>query len=137
AWARSVPFVWAVVIPLLACVFVSFLDVMPGIEIPHGAIWYVIGLRGLLSIVPGTWFLNESVAASAKDAATHGPQALTQSVDITSSLHALATADLWIGDRINRIAGGSQPFPPSLHPLHSIPIRSAACACPSPSSPPL
>ncbi|MGO1069029.1 ABC transporter permease [Lysobacter sp. CA199] len=97
AWVRSVPFVWAVVIPLLACVFVSFLDIMPGIDIPHGAIWYVIGLRGLLSVVPGTWFLNEQVAASAKDAAMTGPQALTQSIDVTSSLHALTTLDLWVG----------------------------------------
>ena len=100
AWARSVPFVWAVVVPLLACVFVSFLDIMPGIDIPHGAIWYTVGLRGLLSVVPGTWFLNPEVAASAKDAAMTGPQALTQSIDVTSSLHALATVDLWVGAAI-------------------------------------
>lgn len=97
AWARSVPFVWAVVIPLLACVFISFLDIMPGIEIPHGAVWYTVGLRGLLSVVPGTWFFNEQVAANAQNAATHGPEALAQSINITSSLHALTTIDLWIG----------------------------------------
>lgn len=96
AWARSVPFVWAVVIPLLACVFVSFLDVMPGIEIPHGAIWYTVALRGLLSVVPGTWFLHDQMGEDAQQAALQGTQALNQ-LDSASSLNILATADLWIG----------------------------------------
>lgn len=95
AWARSVPFVWAVVIPVLACAFVSFLDVMPGIEIPHGAIWYTIGLRGLLSVVPGTWFLRDG-ADDAQRAALEGTQALSQ-LDSSNVLHVLASADLWIG----------------------------------------
>lgn len=96
AWARSVPFVWAVVIPLLACVFVSFLDVMPGIEIPHGAIWYTVALRGLLSVVPGTWFLHDSVGDDAQRAALEGTRALSE-MDTSNVLHVLATADLWIG----------------------------------------
>lgn len=96
AWARSVPFVWAVVIPLLACVFVSFLDIMPGIEIPHGAIWYTVALRGLLSVVPGTWFLHEQMNGDAQQAALKGTEALSQ-LDSVNSLHVLATADLWIG----------------------------------------
>jgi len=99
AWARNVPFVWAVVIPLLACVFVSFLDVMPGIEIPHRAIWYTVALRGLLSVVPGTWFLHSSFSDEAREAALQGSQALNQ-LDSASSLQVLATADLWIGAAI-------------------------------------
>ncbi len=100
AWARSVPFVWAVVIPVLACVFVSFLDVMPGIDIPHGAIWYTVVARGLLSVIPGSWFWNAQVADTVEASGLHGPVGLSQSLDFSSSMAALATLDLWLGAAI-------------------------------------
>lgn len=55
AWATSKPFLWAVLFPLLACVMLSILSAMPGISLPIGWIWYIVGYRGLLSALPGTW----------------------------------------------------------------------------------
>ncbi|HBK46498.1 MAG TPA: ABC transporter permease [Xanthomonadaceae bacterium] len=55
AWAGSKPFLWAVLLPLLACVMISILGAMPGVHLPLGWIWYVIAYRGLLSVLPGTW----------------------------------------------------------------------------------
>ena len=96
AWARSVPFVWAVVAPLLACIFVSWLDVLPGIEIPHDKIWYAVAFRGLLSMIPASWYLSPGME-HVRDSAIHGPEELARSIELGSSLHALGTADLWIG----------------------------------------
>lgn len=55
AWATSKPFLWAVLLPLLACVMISILGAMPGVHLPLGWIWYVVAYRGLLSTLPGTW----------------------------------------------------------------------------------
>ncbi|WP_223621084.1 ABC transporter permease [Lysobacter sp. ESA13C] len=97
AWARSVPFVWAVVIPLLACMFISWLDILPGIEIPHDAIWYTVAFRGLLSIVPGSWYLSPQINGVDTNSVINGPEDIARSIDFTSSLQAFATVDLWIG----------------------------------------
>ena len=103
AWARSVPFIWAVVIPLLACVFVGLINVFlsivtPDTGFPALKIAYVLGYRGLLSVVPGSWLVNPEVARQAERAASDGAQSLTQStIDISVNLHALTTIDLWVG----------------------------------------
>lgn len=55
AWAGSKPFLWAVLLPLLACVMISILAAMPGVHLPLGWIWYIVAYRGLLSVWPGTW----------------------------------------------------------------------------------
>lgn len=96
AWARSKPFVWAVLLPIMTACVISWMDTLPGIEIRHDIVWYVLGFRGLLSIIPGTWYLNESVAAS-HNVDINGPQDLQQLVDFSSSWNALATVDLWVG----------------------------------------
>ena len=104
AWARSKPFLWAVLVPVMAAAIISWLDAIPGIEIPHGSVWYVMGMRGLLGIVPLTWFANPTVGHSLTDQlhsadAIDGPAHLAQSAQIflDSSWSAFATADMWIG----------------------------------------
>ncbi len=96
AWARSKPFVWAVLLPILTACVISWMDSLPGIEIRHDIVWYVLGFRGLLSIIPGTWYLNESVNAS-HSVEINSPQDLQQLIDFSSSWNALATIDLWVG----------------------------------------
>jgi ABC-2 type transport system permease protein len=96
AWARTKPFVWAVLLPILVGAVLSWLDMLPGIDTPHEAIWYVLGFRGLLSIVPGTWFLNEEVDFS-QNIEINGPEDLPQIFNFSSSWSAFATLDLWIG----------------------------------------
>jgi ABC-2 type transport system permease protein len=96
AWARSKPFLWAVLLPILTACVISWMDSLPGIEIRHDIVWYVLGFRGLLSIIPGTWYLNESVNAS-HNVEINSPQDLQQLIDFSSSWNALATIDLWVG----------------------------------------
>jgi len=72
------------------------MDILPGLEIPHDKVWYTVVYRGLMSVVPGTWFavLGED-AAHATGIDT--PQELAGAIDPTTSWHMFATVDLWIG----------------------------------------
>jgi ABC-2 type transport system permease protein len=97
AWARSKPFLWAVLIPVLAGAIISWMDTLPGIDIPHETVWYILGLRGLLSIVPGTWLANEQVfGLIEKPDEIEGPSHVVEILS-GASTHAFATPDLWIG----------------------------------------
>jgi len=95
AWARSKPFLWAVLVPILACVVISWMDSLPGVSIPHDTVWYTIAFRGLLSIIPGIWYFHPAV--SGQISKVNSPEDLAQAIDLTNSWQAFATADLWIG----------------------------------------
>lgn len=94
AWARSKPFLWAVLVPVLTATVISWLGTLPGIEMPHLTIWYVMVFRGLFSIVPGTWYLNGSVGHPTQ---INDPEDLARAIDLTSSWQAFTTVDLWVG----------------------------------------
>ena len=103
AWARSKPFLWAVLIPMLACVMVSMAGVLPGTNINYGAIWYTLVYRGLFSVVPGSWapasaaFDDNMQRAGNSD--IHGPADLMHLMNV-SNLDVLGSSDLWIGAAI-------------------------------------
>jgi len=96
AWARSKPFLWAVLVPVLACVVISMMTILPGVDVPHDKVWYTLVYRGLLSVVPGGWF---PVIGGAVDQSVdiNTPNDLAAAFDLTRSWHAFATADIWIG----------------------------------------
>ena len=100
AWARSKPFLWAVLLPILACVMVSMAGVMPGVNINYGAVWYTLVYRGLLSVVPGAWFPASSAfqanMQNAGNSDIQGPADLMRLMNV-SNLDVLGSPDLWIG----------------------------------------
>ena len=96
AWARSKPFLWAVLLPVLACVTISMMGVLPGLEIPHDSLWYIVVVRGLLSVIPGLWYLHPDVSGETTPR-INSPEDLSGAMDVTNSWHAFATLDLWIG----------------------------------------
>jgi ABC-2 type transport system permease protein len=96
AWARSKPFLWAVLLPVLACVIVSMMRILPGSTFPVDKVWYTLVYRGLLSVVPGAWFPAIGADPTGGREIT-SPDQLASAIDLTSSWQAFATADLWIG----------------------------------------
>ena len=100
AWARSKPFLWAVLLPVLACVIVSMTDILPGIKIPHDVLWYTIAYRGLLSVVPGTWYAAVDQSDIFSSNGVDSLEELAGALNLTSSWHAFASADIWIGAAI-------------------------------------
>ncbi len=99
AFARSKPFLWAVLVPILSATLLSWMGALPGISMPHGTIWYVLGYRGLLSIAPGTWYIDGTLigrlAASAGN--IESPSDVMHLVDLSRGWHIFAGADVWIG----------------------------------------
>ncbi|KAF1710560.1 ABC transporter permease [Pseudoxanthomonas kalamensis DSM 18571] len=97
AWARSKPFLWAVLVPLLGCVTVSMMGILPNVRIPHDTIWYVVAYRGLLSVAPGTWVPTLSNGTLNPSVEINTPDELAKAVDLTRSWEVFAHADIWIG----------------------------------------
>lgn len=100
AWARRFPFLWAVLVPLLGCAMVSMsggiFSAISGADFPHGAIWYVVVVRGLASIIPGTWYANAAVDAE-RIVTIHQPSDLPTQFDLIHGWSAAGTLDLWLG----------------------------------------
>lgn len=93
AAARSKPFLWAVMLPVLGCALVSFANVVLGLGFNVGPLWYVVAYRGLLSVFPATWIPQLESAAGR----FHGPEDFANLVDLGSNWSIAGTADLWIG----------------------------------------
>ena len=96
AWARSKPFLWAVLVPVLACVVISMTTILPGVDIAHDRVWYTLAYRGLLSAVPGAWFPTISGVVDTSGA-INTPDDLAGAINLARSWQAFASADLWIG----------------------------------------
>ena len=96
AAARSKPFLWAVLVPVLVCVVISMTTILPGVDIAHGKVWYTLAYRGLLSLAPGAWFpaIDGVIDTSGT---INTPDNLAAAIDLTRNWQAFATADLWIG----------------------------------------
>lgn len=94
AWSRRVPFLWATMLPILFCTMVSFMDIFPGVEIPHDKLWYTVVYRGLLSVVPGSWIPTVDYDLGM----VRDPGDLTSAVrEVISNWQILGHADIWIG----------------------------------------
>lgn len=93
AAARSKPFLWAVMIPVLGCALLSFSNVVLGLGYDVSRLWYVVVYRGLLSVFPATWVTQLQSTAGR----FHGPEDFANLVDLGSNWSIVGTADLWIG----------------------------------------
>lgn len=96
AAARSKPFLWAVLVPVLACVVISMTTILPGVDIAHDRVWYTLAYRGLFSAVPGAWFPTISGVVDTSGA-INTPDDLAGAINLARSWQAFASADLWIG----------------------------------------
>ena len=94
AWARSKPFLWAVLLPILSCVIVSMMGILPGIAMPYDKLWYVVAYRGLLSAVPGAWL---PVTGQSMVSGMGHPDQLFANMDLFGNWKAFMLPDMWIG----------------------------------------
>lgn len=100
-WVRSKPFLWAVLLPVIACIIISMLGILPTLNISHNSVWYTIAYRGLFSVAPGSWLpvLSDQFASPTF---SH-PENLPFVLGSISNWQMLRTADLWIGAAIGSI----------------------------------
>lgn len=93
AAARTKPFLWAVMIPVLACTMISMFSAMLGVGGNVDDVWYAVAYRGLLSVFPGTWLPTLDSRLEQLD----GPQDLPAAFGAITGFDVLGTMDLWIG----------------------------------------
>ncbi len=92
-WARCKPFLWAIMIPLFAGIFVTWFDLMQAFNLDATWFWKNVVARLLFSVAPGSWF----DVASFEHVDIDGPQAIRQLINLKSMYSALLTPQLWAG----------------------------------------
>ncbi len=91
AWSRSKPFLWAIMIPVFAGVFISWFDLMNLFNLDSSWFWKNVVAHLLGGVFPGTWFtVMDLDGMQAKELGNH-------LVLLKALYSALATPQLWIG----------------------------------------
>ena len=98
AWARSKPFLWALLVPLFAGLLVSWFDVMEMFGSRAEWFWaHVVG-RLLTGTIPGADMIYRSANDPAlQDFNPDGPQDIVALFSAQQTWGAFATIDLWVG----------------------------------------
>jgi ABC-2 type transport system permease protein len=92
AWAKSKPFLWALMIPLFAGIFVTWFDLMHLFNLESGWFWKNIVARALLSVAPGSWISTTHMPGN-----FGGDNPLDTLAAVRTTYSVLATPQLWIG----------------------------------------
>ena len=92
-WARSKPFLWAIMIPVFAGIFVTWFDLMQAFNMESVWFWKNVVARMLLSVAPGTWI----DAATFEHTNIDGPGAVSEVFNLATTYSTLLTPQLWIG----------------------------------------
>lgn len=93
AWAKSKPFLWAIMIPLFAGIVVWWFDVMELFNLETTWFWQHIVGRALFSAVPGSWM----GAADFGHISGDGAEAMAQALSLKTLYSPLMSPQLWIG----------------------------------------
>jgi ABC-2 type transport system permease protein len=96
AWAKSKPFLWAILIPVFSGILISWFNLMNVFHLNDGWYWKNIVFRGLFSVFPGSWYANP-VMRDAASIRIHDPGDLAGAIQVGKSWALFGTADLWIG----------------------------------------
>jgi ABC-2 type transport system permease protein len=93
AWSRSKPFLWAIMIPVFAGIFVTWFDLMQAFNMESVWFWKNVVARMLFSVAPGTWI----DAATFEHGNFDGPAAVSQLFSLKTTYSTLLAPQLWIG----------------------------------------
>ncbi|GAA5009331.1 hypothetical protein FNZ56_02410 [Pseudoluteimonas lycopersici] len=96
AWARSKPFLWAILVPVFSGILISWFNLMNVFHLNDGWYWKNIVFRGLFSVFPGTWYASSSMQG-AMSMKVDDPGDLANAIQIGKSWAVFGSAELWIG----------------------------------------
>ena len=94
AWARSKPFLWAVALPVVTGVLVSWFGIMGLFNLPTGWFWANVVQRLLLSVFPGASILAGAHGINVGHA---GTDPRLDFMDLSQTYQLLSAPDVWIG----------------------------------------
>ncbi|HHW4678404.1 MAG TPA: ABC transporter permease [Xylella sp.] len=98
-WARTKPFLWALLLPILSSMMISILAAMPGIYLPLPNIWYILVYRGLFSIVPVSWWRLklDQIHLYTNDVSQITENSFNALMQHIYNVNVYPSSDLWIG----------------------------------------
>jgi ABC-2 type transport system permease protein len=94
-WARSKPFLWALMVPLFAGIFVSWFDLMEMFDMDSSWFWTNVVGRLLLGTVPGMDLLYRG--SFGERSGHQNLEGILHDISPASQLASLATPGIWIG----------------------------------------
>ncbi|RZA22060.1 MAG: hypothetical protein EOP93_01335 [Lysobacteraceae bacterium] len=97
AWSRSKPFLWAILLPVFSGIVVGWFGLMNVFNLDTAWFWRNIVARGLVSVVPGSWYMNGALSNDLVGKHVNGPGDLVNAIEIGRSWAIFGTAELWIG----------------------------------------
>jgi len=95
AWSRSKPFLWAIMVPLFAGIFVSWFDLMRGFQLDSDWFWQHVVGRLLLGTVPGMDLTYRD--GFGQTSGHHNLEGFLHDISPANQLASLAMPELWIG----------------------------------------
>lgn len=97
SYARSKPFMWAVGLPIIVGVLVTWFGLMNSLSVSSGWFWHNIVGRALLSIVPGSWVNVANLHSLDNVDGPDMPAAVIKLLSVGSIGDALTSPDLLVG----------------------------------------
>jgi ABC-2 type transport system permease protein len=97
AYARSKPFLWAVLLPILAWIANGWIGLLGGPNIGSNINLAAILGRLLFSVMPGSWISSKFGVAGPKGWLALDGDHVVNAFDPSHIYGVLATADLWLG----------------------------------------
>ncbi|GLQ87056.1 hypothetical protein [Dyella flagellata] len=92
SWAKSKPFLWAVVIPVALGVIISWFNLFGSVGFESTWYWHEIAARVLFSAVPGDWLPAHSLEHLGDN-----PENFNRFFDLSSSYAVLTSVEIWAG----------------------------------------
>jgi ABC-2 type transport system permease protein len=100
AFARSKPFLWALLVPVSVGLLINWFDLLSIINLEYTAYWKHVVMRILLGVLPGSFPLHLAVTDPTQLVAEGDMQNITSSFGWSLMGQALSSLNLWIGAAI-------------------------------------
>ncbi len=94
SWARARPFLWAVLVPLITGILLTWFDALSSMSIPDTWYWKEVFARGLLSIFPWTFDPSGAFRFGLEFSRNSTPGDL---VSMNSLIVVLTSLKTWLG----------------------------------------
>ncbi len=94
SWAKSKPFLWAVGVPVIGGVILSWVNMLADSPFNLEKYWLLVA-RGLGSVFPGSW-----ISAFSDNPDVHVDAGNAMNMLLSASYELLASANLWLGAAI-------------------------------------
>ncbi|OOG41943.1 hypothetical protein [Rhodanobacter sp. C05] len=91
AWARSKPFLWAVVLPVATGIVLGWFKLIGTVDMSTAWYWRDVLARILFSVFPGGWFTQMQHIGG------NNPAEMLSGLSVLNTYTVLASPNLWIG----------------------------------------